>query len=159
MCSSIVPRESSRTHGAAQPQRREPHLRRARRCSTRVSLQIDDGERLGLLGRNGAGKSTLLKILEGTLAPDSGDVVRQPGLRVASLQQEVPLDLAGTVRDYLHEACGVTTSDTAWEIETRIDQAAQRPDARPGRRPSRRSPPAPSGACCWRRRWCATPTC
>jgi ABC transport system ATP-binding/permease protein len=89
-----------------------------------VGLQIDDGERLGLLGRNGAGKSTLLKILEGTLAPDSGDVVRQPGLRVASLQQEVPLDLAGTVREYLHEICGVTRSDTAWTIETRIDQAA-----------------------------------
>ena len=89
-----------------------------------VDLQIDDGERLGLLGRNGAGKSTLLRILEGTLAPDSGDVVRQPGLRVASLQQEVPLDLAGTVRDYLHEICGVTRSDTAWRIETRIDQAA-----------------------------------
>ena len=89
-----------------------------------VSLQIDDGERLGLLGRNGAGKSTLLKLLEGTLAPDSGDVVRQPGLRVASLQQEVPLDLGGTVLGYLHEICGVTKSDTAWKIETRIDQAA-----------------------------------
>ena len=89
-----------------------------------VNLQIDDGERLGLLGRNGAGKSTLLRLLEGTLAPDSGDAVRQPGLRVASLQQEVPLDLAGTVREHLHDSCGVTGSDTAWSIETRIDQAA-----------------------------------
>ena len=89
-----------------------------------ASLQIDDGERLGLLGRNGAGKSTLLKLLEGTLAPDSGEVVRQPGLRVASLPQEVPLDLAGTVRAYLHEACGATKSDQAWKIETRIDHAA-----------------------------------
>jgi len=88
-----------------------------------VNLQIDDGERLGLLGRNGAGKSTLLKILEGTLSPDSGQVVRQPRLRVASLQQDVPVDLAGSVRDYLHEVCGVTTSHSSWEIETRIDQA------------------------------------
>ncbi|MEK7349093.1 MAG: ATP-binding cassette domain-containing protein [Candidatus Eisenbacteria bacterium] len=90
-----------------------------------VSLQLEDGERVGLLGRNGAGKSTLLKILEGTLAPDSGDVVRQPGLRVASLPQEVPFDLAGTVRDYLHEVCGATRSDAAWKIEARIDQAAR----------------------------------
>lgn len=89
-----------------------------------VGLQIDEGERLGLLGRNGAGKSTLLRILEGTLAPDSGEVFRQPGLRVAGLQQDVPLDLAGTVRAYLHEVCGVTASDSAWRIETRIDQAA-----------------------------------
>ena len=89
-----------------------------------VSLQIDAGERLGLLGRNGAGKSTLLKLLEGTLVPDAGEVVRQPGLRVAGLQQDVPLDLSGTVREYLHDVCGVTSSDTAWSIETRIDQAA-----------------------------------
>ena len=79
-----------------------------------VSLQIDDGERLGLLGRNGAGKSTLLKILEGTLAPDAGNVVRQPRLHVASLQQDVPPDLAGSVRAYLHVACGESTSDKAW---------------------------------------------
>ena len=90
-----------------------------------VSLQIDDGERLGLLGRNGAGKSTLLKILEGTLAPDAGNVVRQPRLHVASLQQDVPPDLAGSVRAYLHVACGASTSDKAWEIETRIDQVTQ----------------------------------
>jgi len=89
-----------------------------------VSLTIEDGERLGLLGRNGAGKSTLLKVLEGTLKPDSGDVVRQIGLRVASLPQEVPLDLTGTVGDYLHHACGAARSDAAWEIEARIDRAA-----------------------------------
>jgi len=89
-----------------------------------VSLQIDDGERLGLLGRNGAGKSTLLRILEGALAPDSGEVFRQPGLRVAALQQDVPLGLSGTVRAHLHEACGAAASEKSWEIETRIDQAA-----------------------------------
>ncbi len=90
-----------------------------------ASLQIEDGERLGLLGRNGAGKSTLLRILEGTVEPDSGDVIRQPGLSVASLQQDVPLDLTGTVRAYLHDVCGATRSDTAWEIETRIERAAR----------------------------------
>jgi len=90
-----------------------------------VSLQVDDGERLGLVGRNGAGKSSLLKILEGTLAPGSGTVARQPRLRVASLQQDVPPDLAGSVRDYLHVACGASTSDQSWTIETLIDQAAR----------------------------------
>ena len=89
-----------------------------------VSLQIEPGERIGLLGRNGAGKSTLLRVLEGTLAPDSGEVVRQPGLRVAGLQQDVPAGLTGSVRAFLHHACGVTKHDKAWEIETRIDRAA-----------------------------------
>ncbi len=89
-----------------------------------VGLQIENGERIGLLGRNGAGKSTLLAIVEGTLAPDAGEVVRQPGLRIASLPQNVPFDLTGTVHDYLRHVCGVTSSDAAWTIETRIDQAA-----------------------------------
>jgi ABC transport system ATP-binding/permease protein len=89
-----------------------------------VSLRIDDGERLGLLGRNGAGKSTLLKILEGTLSPDSGEVVRQPGLSVAGLAQDVPMDVVGSVRDFLHEACGAASHDRSWEVEARIDQVS-----------------------------------
>jgi ATP-binding cassette subfamily F protein uup len=89
-----------------------------------VSLQIEPGERIGLLGRNGAGKSTLLRVLEGTLSPDSGERVCPPSLRVAGLQQDVPAGLTGSVRAYLHHACGVTKHDKAWEIETRIDRAA-----------------------------------
>ncbi len=64
-----------------------------------VSLQIERGERACLLGRNGAGKSTLLKLINGELMPDSGDVVRQKGLRTAYLSQEIPGDLHGTVFD------------------------------------------------------------
>jgi ATP-binding cassette subfamily F protein uup len=90
-----------------------------------VDLQVEEGERLGLLGRNGAGKSTLFQVLAGTLKPDGGEISRQPGLRVTSLRQDVPLDLAGTVGVYLHEVCGATASDTSWVIERRIDEAAR----------------------------------
>ena len=38
----------------------------------KVSLTLDKGERLGLLGRNGAGKSTLMRILSGELAAEDG---------------------------------------------------------------------------------------
>ena len=46
----------------------------------RISLQIERGERVGLLGRNGVGKSTLLKMMAGQLEPDEGIIARQQGL-------------------------------------------------------------------------------
>jgi ABC transport system ATP-binding/permease protein len=52
-----------------------------------VTLGIDDGERIGFIGRNGTGKSTFLKILQGTLPPDTGTVARQRGLTVSALEQ------------------------------------------------------------------------
>lgn len=71
-----------------------------------VTLQIERGERVCLVGRNGAGKSTLMKIVGGGLTPDSGEVIRARGGRVASLEQEVPRDLSGTVFDVVSEGLG-----------------------------------------------------
>ena len=53
----------------------------------RVSLSVSRGMRAALTGRNGEGKSTLFKVIEGTLEPDSGDIVRAPGLRIAYVGQ------------------------------------------------------------------------
>ena len=67
---------------------------------------IERGERVSLLGRNGAGKSTVMKLLDGTIAPDSGEIVRQTGLTVARLEQEVPADIAGTTFDVVAQGLG-----------------------------------------------------
>ncbi|OPY65350.1 MAG: ABC transporter ATP-binding protein uup [Syntrophorhabdus sp. PtaU1.Bin002] len=64
-----------------------------------VSLRIEAGERIGLLGRNGSGKSTLMKLLDGQVSPDGGEVVRHGDVRTAILPQDIPQDLPGTVYD------------------------------------------------------------
>jgi len=71
-----------------------------------VNLQIERGERVGLLGRNGTGKSTLMKLIVGEIAPDSGIVERQAGTRIARLVQDVPVGRTGTVFDEVAAGLG-----------------------------------------------------
>lgn len=66
-----------------------------------AKLQINQGERVCLIGRNGAGKSSLLKIIDGIIKPDSGQVWRKPNLRIARLEQELPQDMDLTVYEFV----------------------------------------------------------
>jgi ATP-binding cassette subfamily F protein uup len=87
-----------------------------------VAMQIDARERVSVIGRNGTGKSTLLKILSGDLPPDSGAVWRQPSLRVARLEQDVPLSAHRSVFDVVAE--GHThhlEADEAWLREHHVE--------------------------------------
>ncbi len=52
-----------------------------------ISLGVDEGDRIGIVGRNGDGKSTLLSVLAGRLEPDSGRVLRNGAVRVGVLGQ------------------------------------------------------------------------
>ena len=62
-----------------------------------VTLGLDDGARVGIVGRNGDGKSSLLSLLTGQLRPDSGRVTWRNGLRVGALSQTDTLDPHRTV--------------------------------------------------------------
>lgn len=64
-----------------------------------AEFQLDAGERVGLLGRNGEGKSTLMKIIAGNIQADHGDIWRQPGLRLAWLEQTPDLPDDATIYD------------------------------------------------------------
>ena len=67
----------------------------------KVSLTLDKGERLGLLGRNGAGKSTLMRILSGELSAEDGERWVKPSITVARLEQALPEYLETSVFDYV----------------------------------------------------------
>ena len=62
-----------------------------------VTVGVNDGDRIGIVGRNGDGKSSLLGMLTGRIRPDSGRVTRRGGVRVAALEQADVLDPGLTV--------------------------------------------------------------
>lgn len=93
-----------------------------------VSLNIEPGERVCLIGRNGSGKTTILKLLSGDISPDHGEVVRRQGLRVALLPQEVPQDIQGPCGDVVSwvlkgpdagEHAG--PEDSGWRVQNQVD--------------------------------------
>lgn len=98
-----------------------------------VTLNIERGEHACLVGRNGSGKSTLLKILAGELEPDSGEVIRQQGIRITALPQEVPGMISGTVRDIVESGLSRYSDSESWEktsdAETVISKLGLKPDA------------------------------
>ncbi len=62
-----------------------------------VTVGVNDGDRIGIVGRNGDGKSSLLGLLTGRITPDAGRVTYRSGLRVAALEQADTLDPSHSV--------------------------------------------------------------
>lgn len=69
-----------------------------------LSMTIEDGDRIGMVGRNGCGKSTLMKIMSGMIKPDNGQVLVQRGSRVGYLKQDPDLDPNESLKDSAERA-------------------------------------------------------
>ena len=66
-----------------------------------ISLTLQQGARMGLIGVNGSGKSTLLRMIAGQMEPDEGSIALMRGTRVGMLTQEADIQSDLTVREEL----------------------------------------------------------
>ncbi|EKN3570231.1 zinc ABC transporter ATP-binding protein ZnuC [Yersinia enterocolitica] len=85
----------------------------SRRVLNDISLSLRPGRILTLLGPNGAGKSTLVRVVLGLIAPTSGSIIREPGLRIGYVPQKLHLDttLPLTVSRFMRLKPGVKKAD------------------------------------------------
>lgn len=92
-----------------------------------VSFLVQDGDRIGLVGRNGAGKSTLLHIMSGDRQPTSGEVHRASDTSVGLLSQDLTIDLSHTLRATAMQAfievlaLQDTIDELQYEVSSRTD--------------------------------------
>ena len=80
-----------------------------------IDFNIEQGERVCLIGRNGEGKSTLFKVISGQVKADSGEFQISGNLKIAMLEQDIP-ETSGKVSDIVMAGAGdVATWLTAYE--------------------------------------------
>lgn len=91
-----------------------------------ASLLIEPEERVCVIGRNGTGKSTLLQIISGDVQPDAGTVWRQPSLRIARLEQDVPLSADRPVIDVVAEGFKHLDHVDRWHVDVSVDMVISR---------------------------------
>lgn len=83
-----------------------------------ASFGIQQGDKVGIVGINGTGKTTLLRMVEGMEVPDSGQIIRQSGIKTAFLAQNPEYDPKGTVETYAMEG----NPDTDWKVQSNLEQ-------------------------------------
>lgn len=84
-----------------------------------VSLGVQSGDRIGIVGVNGGGKTTLLEVLTGLEAPDAGRVSHNSDLRMAVVTQRFDLDETLTVGQAVVEPLGLQTYEWASNAKVR----------------------------------------
>ena len=83
-----------------------------------TSFGIQQGDKIGIVGINGTGKTTLLRMVSGEEVPDSGQIVRQNGLKIAFVVQNPPYDPEETVEAYALSG----NLDTDWKVQSYLNQ-------------------------------------
>lgn len=83
-----------------------------------VSLGVNEGDRIGVVGLNGGGKTTLLEVLTGLREPDSGRVSRRTDMKCAVVTQRSPLPPGSTVGEAILHGFGV--DDYEWASDARV---------------------------------------
>ena len=78
-----------------------------------VSLGVQTGDRIGVVGLNGGGKTTLLEVLTGIEEPDAGRVSHNSNLRMAVVTQRAELDPDDTIADVVVKPLGLQTYEWA----------------------------------------------
>jgi len=87
-----------------------------------INLQIEEGEKICLLGRNGSGKTTLMKIISGELVPDRGRIIKRQGAMTVRLTQEIPQRVNLTVRELV---AGGQKHSSDWSAQHHLDRMLQ----------------------------------
>lgn len=82
-----------------------------------VTLQINQGDKIGLVGVNGTGKSALLRLLAGEEAPDGGSVFCQPGQRIAYLPQNPAFAPEDTVLEHVLRYAGRDVQEESYRAK------------------------------------------
>jgi ATPase subunit of ABC transporter with duplicated ATPase domains len=98
-----------------------------------VDSSVRRGSKITIMGQNGAGKSTIFQLIVGAIKPESGKVVRPPGMSVAIARQVIPRDeLVLTVKEFFQKAfddaakAGLRKGEgTIYDIDARIDDVLE----------------------------------
>ncbi|NCO63910.1 MAG: ABC-F family ATP-binding cassette domain-containing protein [Flavobacteriales bacterium] len=96
-----------------------------------ITFKLDNGDRVGLIGKNGAGKSTMLKILSKELEPDSGQIATDKTLKIGFLKQDIDFDYGRTVLEEAYEAffeikqIEIKVEDINQQLADRIDYESE----------------------------------
>ena len=82
-----------------------------------ISVQINKGDKIGLVGKNGAGKSTMLKLISGENKPSEGTIHKPKDATIGYLTQDIKIDTAQSVFEYLN-----TSNPKLTKLNFRIDE-------------------------------------